>query len=607
MHLWSNAMAERKKCNSIDERRTPQYGRVNQKYHYWTLQEKGWFRLVVIEPSLDPQHQISCSLIHQRIKDCAEYEALSYTWGTDMPKTPILIDGGVTFVRSSLYAALKNLRLEKKARIIWIDALSINQNDISERNFQVSQMTEIYSCARQVIVWLGESDKYTNLGIDFLAEISPQAKLIVERATESKDKMYEEWNNLFGSSYTGNGSEGWLVGVLALLIRDWWDRVWTVQEITLAQDAIIQAGQKSVRWEYLEIFSMVFSTYVNRSDQIKRTASSFQTFSKMMPLVLRADTIRIMRGRWRNKIEIPMSFMVEHTLSRCATDPKDKIYAIQGLINCGPSLAPNYLLSCEEIYTTAFKDMLEYFGDLRVYNYLQEIHPDRNTRLPTWVPDFTASKLQAMAFIGGASPNDPIDSTSFGPLYSAASERQGELIKARMMFQENGSVLVLHGIFVDKITLMGKTAPKAPGIKNTITEWRSLAPTDNRSYVTGGSVSEAFWRTVTLDCKIVNYHAGISLEDNPRDRRRRLDLIDGIIPPRTIESEEALITALVGQYNFGEMAQYGRRFFNTEKGYMGIGPSKINKGDVVCVLLGGETPYILRPTENGQYKMVGQW
>lgn len=396
------------------------------------------------------------------------------------------------------------------------------------------------------------------------------------------------------------------MGVYALLNRDWWDRIWTVQEITLAQDAIIQAGQKSVPWEYLEIFSMVFSTYFNAGDQSKWPSSSVKKISIMMPLVLRADTIRIMRNRWRSKTEIPMPFMVENTLSRCATDPKDKIYAVQGLINCGPRLAPNYALSCEEIYTTAFKEMLEYFGDLRVYNYLQEIHPDRNTGLPTWVPDFTANKLRAMAFIGGASPNDPIESLAVGLLYNAASERQGELIKARMMFQEKGSVLVLHGISVDKITLMGKTAPETPDIKSTITQWRSLAPTDNRSYVTGGTVAEAFWRTITLDCKIVNYHTGISLKDNPRDRRRRLDLIDGIIPPRNTKSEDTLITALGEQYNFGERAQYGRRFFNTEKGYMGIGPSKIYKDDVVCVILGGEMPFILRPTENGRYKMVGQ-
>ena len=52
---------------------------------------------------------------------------------------------------------------------------------------------------------------------------------------------------------------------------------------------------------------------------------------------------------------------------------------------------------------------------------------------------------------------------------------------------------------------------------------------------------------------------------------------------------------------------YGRRQFFTENGYMGIGPAAIKEGDLVCVLLGGCVPYILRPTDTeNMYKLVGE-
>jgi hypothetical protein len=44
-----------------------------------------------------------------------------------------------------------------------------------------------------------------------------------------------------------------------------------------------------------------------------------------------------------------------------------------------------------------------------------------------------------------------------------------------------------------------------------------------------------------------------------------------------------------------------------ERGYMGIGPTGCANGDIVCVLLGGELPYVLRPVGNERYKTVGQW
>lgn len=41
---------------------------------------------------------------------------------------------------------------------LWIDAISINQNDIPERSKQVSMMGDIYSLSQTVLVWLGKEE-----------------------------------------------------------------------------------------------------------------------------------------------------------------------------------------------------------------------------------------------------------------------------------------------------------------------------------------------------------------------------------------------------------------------------------------------------------------
>ncbi|KAN0119364.1 Heterokaryon incompatibility protein (HET) domain containing protein [Hyaloscypha variabilis] len=513
------------------------------------------------------------------------------------------------FVR---YWALINLRLPEKRRVLWVDALCINQADTTERNNQVSQMADIYFGSKEVFVWLGEGNEFTDRGMDFLGEISAHIKSIKDRVLkEERDRhqMYREWTDLFHSVHARHDSDECFAGIAT---------------ITLARATKVQVGKKILPWECFEIFSNLYTVYtVHTSGQVRPEWSrEYLMFRYHAPkMFCKADTIRVMRMKRLENIEIPLSWMVQCTLGRFATDPRDKIYAILGLINCGPRVSPDYSLSCNKVYTAAFRAMLEYFGDLRVYNYLQGSHPDSGKELPSWVPDFmalTTSRIASMVYIDGSSPNDLIQSLAVGLLYGAASVSYGKLIKSLMEFKEGDSILVLKGIPVDRISIVGKVAPDRHdtkhmrsgadqnSLKDTIIEWRSLVYESNGSYITGGSCKEAFWRTITLDSKVIKYHEGLTLQDNPRDRRRRLDRVDPRVPPQSLESENKLVEALEEQAVWEEGFQCSRRFFMTKKGYMGIGPNRCSNGDIVCVLLGGELPYVLRPVTNERYKMVGQ-
>lgn len=145
-------------CDNLEELRKLRKPTAKELYHYWTL-KCGWFRLLIVEPSPNPQYRIFCSILHRPINEGRDFEALSYTWGTGEAIVQILIDGGVAFIQSHLYCALISLRLSTNAQVLRVDALCINLADTAERSCQVSQMREVYSHAREIIVWLGEGNE----------------------------------------------------------------------------------------------------------------------------------------------------------------------------------------------------------------------------------------------------------------------------------------------------------------------------------------------------------------------------------------------------------------------------------------------------------------
>jgi len=60
----------------------------------------------------------------------------------------------------------------------------------------------------------------------------------------------------------------------------------------------------------------------------------------------------------------------------------------------------------------------------------------------------------------------------------------------------------------------------------------------------------------------------------------------------------------VSYMNFMQQ-MYGRRSFRTQNGYVGLGPAAMTEGDIVCIILGAQVPYVLRPQGKGRYQLTG--
>lgn len=109
---------------------------------------------------------IRCNLEHTSLDVRPQYEALSYMWGDKSSTTIISLCGDAVRITKSLELALRYLRRADSSRILWIDALCINQTSITEKNQKVPEMWRVFSHAKKVVSWLGESDEDSEAAFD---------------------------------------------------------------------------------------------------------------------------------------------------------------------------------------------------------------------------------------------------------------------------------------------------------------------------------------------------------------------------------------------------------------------------------------------------------
>jgi len=135
-------------------------------YYYEPLGDKETIRLVAILTGRRDFPLARCNIIqHSLIPPEESYETLSYTWGDAFDRVIILCGEPPCelLVTSNCYNALIQLMLEDVTRLVWIDAIGINQYDLAERNAQVRMMDRIFAFEDQVIAYLGEEDERTRL------------------------------------------------------------------------------------------------------------------------------------------------------------------------------------------------------------------------------------------------------------------------------------------------------------------------------------------------------------------------------------------------------------------------------------------------------------
>lgn len=215
-------------------------------------------RILKIQPAKNMTDEIRCDLVYSLLGDHPEYEALSHTWGspTPDPGKSILVNSQHFPVFENLFVALLRLRQTSKPRIVWIDAICINQaknhEAVREREQQLLLMRQIYEQAQQVLIWLGDTGIGERIAMQSLANISGSFSVRMKVwNTERKFGLGKGLRDRVSQSVSGEWDARALeVGELAqILYRKWWRRVWIVQELVLAKKAVLLCGLDEVPWD----------------------------------------------------------------------------------------------------------------------------------------------------------------------------------------------------------------------------------------------------------------------------------------------------------------------------------------------------------------------
>ena len=472
-------------------------------------------------------------------------------------------------------------------------------------------MQKIYTGAKRVIMLLGETSAQVSLALSSLKHLKNQLDTTQGHLRRSarlgwyRDKTSGKvFSGGANKSIVGKADYGHLVN---LLRREWFRRTWVIQEVASARDAVVICGNESMKWEPFADVYMRLGDVTQFQGEVAH--HSLENIS----------AIENARRSRSGPLFMPLfHILVATSFSQCS-DPRDKIYAVKGLAKDWEEkkgLETNYKISFETLFRTFAISDSNLNLNLRTLSCISEPTKSRNTPLPSWVPDWRN--------IGNAHP--------FVRYSDRTKFRASGGMKAEAWHSHDQSVLHVRGKWIDWVTVLGSepTFTKSGAVfeinTDKITELSRSATwlqeceelASNRDGILTSGRQEQLWRTLTCGLtgdgfpapqhyaeyfqKYMKFMAGsqerftnylAEAENSPNGIRGLTEAMHGFETHKYIE-------ASIDRWSSK------RRFCITNSGALACVPKATHNGDIICVLFGGEVPYVLRPTGTGRYSVVGE-
>jgi len=418
-------------------------------YTYCPLIEPYSIRLIRLLPAQPSAIDIHCELLFVPISEAKSYTTLSYVWGQPYPHKSIFIAGKSFRVGPNLYSALRDLRRQDSSITIWVDAICINQEDLNERNLQVQQMQAIYSNSDETVIYLGPDDGTSScrLAWDFLEYRSSWA-LNYKRDPDSSLPATRRKHINFRTAYSD------VLG--SVLSREWFNRIWVVQEVVVSRSLAIQCGGRRISWDdFCRTLFLYFHPLKNRRQRGTRAVNSLRNlvaeqaitsirpgweavqrrhpnWKQLIQPVKELHQTRVLYQRERRNRHLPLpdwmlndplahfitddkefrqgSLRLTHLLARCrkyqATDTRDKAFAILGISSLAnlKSLIDYSKPDCQ-VYRDVTRAIMESEGTFDVLSQAGQISKilDFSSWAGQWSePDFPP--ISVLSRLGGEVP-----------------------------------------------------------------------------------------------------------------------------------------------------------------------------------------------------------
>lgn len=355
-----------------------------------------------------------------------------------------------------------------------------------------------------------------------------------------------------------------------LLARLWWSRTWVVQEVWLAKDAILLCGDSSLKWKTFKKAMEYQEGWDDMGCLVRGTKrwEIWSTLKNRYGLAIHISQKRLLGSR--------LSDILWNTWDRDATDPRDKVFAILGLVGeYYRATLPNidYSKSTEELYREIASLIITEENSLDILLAASGLTGGAN--LPSWVPDWrrSANECRPALFVNASFMrmqcyhSGSTDAVYFhGHGYSASGAMEPQVI-----FHDDLNILQVRAVVFDTTAEVSTDFDNGLNAANIIEHAESLI----RNSQTSGSLSSK---------------SAIS------DKELKKVLTAGcFIDNRSLRTENMVI----------ENVMRSRRFFITNGGHLSIGPSKLQIGDVISIIAGCNFPMVLRAV-GSYFKLVGE-
>ena len=617
--------------------------------------ERREIRLIYLHPGAFGE-DIKCTITVASLHENPEYEALSYAWGDPTQRTPIYLNGQKHHATNNLVTALRYLREGiREPRVLWIDALSINQTLDEEKSWHVAIMSSIYASCKTVIIWLGpemDGNDLEHAGWFSLTRMCPGIDVMMQMTLSllselAQDKHLEDIQLL---DFREGEWDPWdddpslaLQGINVLLHRPWWERVWVIQEAVIPSKTVVTTGYLQLDWKHFMDAAQNFfkhSTTCCRQVQARIKGNGKSYLEHFHNAVEPIAVLRIKR-----QIENPSPEYIPDFLEifygfcdRRATFAKDKIFSLFGLLKESDSVIQhvpvNYSVNeadlCRQVTVALLKN-----GSLDVLIGDQSVKSLSN--LPSWVKDFTITLSYDHKY---KEWNRQAHQKLFHP-YQALQTGSGASNPEPKFLANN--VLSLRGVHLDTIaTVVGKPYPERLVLDTEYAAYWLIALEDSVDDSSNDysntfpikvnedqNLKEAFWRTMLGEHTraIIRgpssiSHVTASAEGTTADTKGFADATPGgqgsmvglgHVGVRRLGRGDIYNIAdwlpTVWQnpkhanLNMLEEAMLttvlGRSFVIGQNGHFGLVPKESQVGDEIWVLQGGRLPFVIRKEKDG--------
>ncbi|KAG4421912.1 hypothetical protein IFR04_005024 [Cadophora malorum] len=568
----------------------------------------------------ESSNRISCTLFHISLEDAPAYTALSYSWGDTARGVEILVNGATIMVTPNLEAALRHLRLPDKALNLWVDFLCIDQSNDVEKNEQLEQMRQIYVQAVSVIAWLGpaENDSDTalhwiqqygsrslDLGIGTKPELRLRSLLEVLEADGKgcvDARLHKFAKDLRDDLSSTNLENANIVTALYRLFkRPFWSRVWVIQELSSASRLTFMCGNTTVKDDHL-----------NHAARLLRNFGQYQYLQRLHDLpaphapeisvnsIDTRDSIILIKSR-RAAEPSPLIYLMRSFRHFHATDPRDKLFALLGIAKDTEALGlhPDYRKSCQEVYSDFARALIRH-GYLEILS-LCEL-PKKIDGLPSWVHDWSAKGYRAPLQQRSLNRRARPITSMLEPKFSASRTYQTTNLEDQHITSWR-MPLSLCATFLGEVQQVGMSWER-DGYGQWLHDLQRLSSLIPDTSITSGGAARAVWRTAVADQEV---RRGIG---KPRLSEEKVRFVHESLKDIDVNLLDAQRFTCAGLGDYCEQLRViaqGRRPLLASGIYLGLGPRETEPGDLVFIILGADTPYILRRSGQDQtLQLVGE-